>query len=82
MSTLVVGQAYTASTTGTNRGRRIFRDVTFTAARASLEEDFSPARGDSPAQARVFQGVYVRELHRIDAHPMLVVNGSIKAIES
>jgi len=79
---LIVGQKYKATTTGTNRGRRIFRDITFTAARTSIEEDFSPARGDAPAQSRIFQGVYVRELDRIDAHPLLIVAGSLEAVSA
>ena len=81
ITNLIPGQKYKAITTGTVRGRRIFREFTFTAARASVETDFGgPAREGVPAESRVFQGVYVRELRRVDAHPVLVVSGSIEAV--
>lgn len=78
---LVVGRQYTAQTTGTLRGRRIFRTITFTAGRALIEREFMTPRDGCPLEYRIMTRHYVRELRRYDNHPTLVVAGTIAELE-
>jgi len=76
VSELVVGDLYTATITGKNGGRRFYRQIEFTAARATVEEGF----GDTSEvrQDRIFVQHWEQRLNRFDSWPQLVVSGSIR----
>lgn len=72
MLTLVKGQTYTARTTGTLDGVRIYHDITFIAAREGIEPFI---RGEG----RVDQDRVFRSDRKFGSTPLLVVTGSITA---
>lgn len=69
--TLVKGQRYKATTTGTIRGERFYRPVTFIAARDQEPEPFIRGREMTPDQDRVFVASH------FGSEPRLYVAGSI-----
>ena len=72
MDTLTKGQTYTARTTGTLDGVRIYHDITFTAAREGIEP-FVRDREGTPDQDRIFH-----TYKDFGSVPALVVAGSIR----
>lgn len=73
VSKLTGGQRFSAVTTGTKNGERLFTQREFVASRdQEVEQFFIPASGDRLAQDRVFVE------HPHGSVPALVVSGSVK----
>lgn len=66
------GQTYVGAVTGMLNGKRVSRDVTFTAARDQDPEPFIRDRESTPDQDRVFV------VHSHGSAPQLFVTGSIR----
>lgn len=73
--TLAKGKSYTATTTGTLRGERIYHDVTFVASHDQVVEPFIRGESTTIDQDRIF---HVQLPH--GSVPMLVVAGSIRPV--
>ena len=74
---LTPGRTYQATVTGTVRGVRKFRELTFVAGRPSVEANFIEARPDVLAQDRIFYNY-----PSFGACPALVVRGSIREVSA
>ncbi len=78
ISTLSVGQTFTALVTGVKAGERIFRAATFTAS-CDQEVEFGWGGSVSPSQCRVFVDM-PSTVGTVQSVPQLVVKGSIKLV--
>lgn len=77
---LVAGHRYVGTVTGVLNGKRVYREVGFTAARNAEPEPFIRDRETTPDQDRVFVVSHPR--HPDKHEPRLYVTGSIRSFNA